>query len=408
MNTARGSGSSSSVRPTRRSWRAGSAVAAIAAVVALVILEIGMRMAAPGKLEYFNSDRFRHRSARPGWTWELIPNARQTSYIGVPVAINSLGLRDREVERPKPPRTVRIVGVGDSVTFGYGVRLDDTFLKVLERRLNDTAPGGLRYEVVNAGIEATNLDYYYGFIESAAAALEPDVVLVNLALNDIADYTPVMPSASQAVRRWSPGRALRAANDFLLEHSYLYLTSYLNFKSVLYWTGILDINRVHDYDFLSLEPPSPKQARAWDSTLAALDRLVALARQRGYPVVVSVFPMEVQLSAERLAFYRKKYGTTLGPEALSGEPQQRLKEFGARHDVVVVDLLPAFRAAADQAIFLRNGAITYDPVHPSVAGHRVAAEALHQALTSTVLRAVTPPGGGGRLAAGELPGRGDR
>jgi lysophospholipase L1-like esterase len=401
------SGRSSSVGRERLSWRAGLAVAAVAALLALVVLEVGMRIAAPAKLEYFNSDKFRQRSARPGWTWELVPNARQASYIGVPVTINSLGLRDRELERPKPARTIRIVGVGDSITFGYGVRLDETFLKVLERRLNESAPGDIRYEVVNAGIEATNLDYYYGFVDTSAAALEPDLVMINLALNDIAEYTPVTGSAAPATSGSAPARAVRAVNDFLLQHSYLYLTSYLNLKSVLYWAGILDINRVHDYDFLTLEPSSPKQARAWDSTLKTLDRLVALARQRGYPVVVTVFPMEVQLSAERLEFYRKTYGTTLGPEALSGEPQRRLKKFGAGHNVVVVDLLPAFRAAADETIFLRNGAITYDPVHPSVAGHRVAAEALHQALMSTVLRTATPDGGG-RLAAGELPGRGDR
>jgi lysophospholipase L1-like esterase len=406
--TASGTALRPSAAPATRSWRTGLALAGLALVLAGGILELGMRLAAPGQLEYFNSDKFRRRSARPGWTWELVPNARQASYIGVPVAINSLGLRDRELDRPKPPRTVRIVGVGDSVTFGYGVRLDDTFLKVLERRLNATAPNGPRYEVVNAGIEATGLDYYHGFIQSAAPALEPDLVLVNLALNDIAEYTAPSPGARTGASPLTPPGVIRQVNDFLLDHSQLYLTSYLNLKSVLYWAGVLDINRVHDYDFLSLEPPSAKQARAWESTLALLTRLVALTRERGYPLVISVFPMEVQLSRERLELYRRKFRTALGPEVLAGEPQRRVREFGAAHGVTVVDLLPAFRAAGDEPTFLRNGAITYDPVHPSVVGHRVAAAALDEALTSTLLRPATPNDGRERVASREVSGRGER
>jgi lysophospholipase L1-like esterase len=406
--TASGTVSPPSAMPAPRSWRSGLAVAAVAVVLALGLLELGMRLVAPGQLEYFNSDKFRRRSTRPGWTWELVPNASQASYIGAPVTINSLGLRDRELERPKPPRTVRIVGVGDSVTFGYGVRLDETFLKILERRLNDAAPNGTRYEVVNAGIEATGLDYYYGFVQSAAPAIEPDLVLVNLALNDIAEYAPPSPRVASQPSRLTPAGVIRRVNDFFLYNSQLYQSSYLSLKSVLYWAGVLDINRVHDYDFLSLETPSAKQARAWESTLALLDRLVTLTRERGYPVVLSVFPMEVQLSDERLEFYHRKFRTALGPEALTGEPQQRLREFGARHDVPVVDLLPAFRAAGSQETFLRNGAITYDPVHPSVAGHRVAADALYDALTHSVLRTAIPKSEGERVAAGVLPGRGDR
>lgn len=69
----------------------------------------------------------------------------------MPVAINSDGLRGREINTPKPPHTFRILAVGDSVTFGYGVREEDTYVKVLERRLNEGESGGREFEVLNGG-----------------------------------------------------------------------------------------------------------------------------------------------------------------------------------------------------------------------------------------------------------------
>ena len=44
------------------------------------------------------------------------------------VVINSLGMRDREGCPQKGPETFRVVGLGDSLMFGWGVRQEETFL----------------------------------------------------------------------------------------------------------------------------------------------------------------------------------------------------------------------------------------------------------------------------------------
>src|SRR5262245_35327377 len=59
--------------------------------------------------------------------YELRPGVRGR-FMGVPVAINSLGMRDRKRSFEKAPGTVRIVGLGDSLMFGWGVRQEETFL----------------------------------------------------------------------------------------------------------------------------------------------------------------------------------------------------------------------------------------------------------------------------------------
>src|SRR5262245_60753707 len=106
-----------------------------AAVLALLALELAVRVALPQDAGFFDGSAIKRPSARPGLRYELIPGSRTTNYVGVPVSVNRLGLRDREVSVPKPAGTFRILGVGDSVTFGYGVRVEDTYLRILEDRL---------------------------------------------------------------------------------------------------------------------------------------------------------------------------------------------------------------------------------------------------------------------------------
>ena len=89
---------------------------------------------------------------------------------------------------PKPAEVFRILAVGDSVTFGFGVELAETYAKRLERRLSTLAGGGRRVEVVNAGLGDTGLDYSLFVLQTRARRLEADLVLVGIVLNDIYDY----------------------------------------------------------------------------------------------------------------------------------------------------------------------------------------------------------------------------
>jgi hypothetical protein len=52
--------------------------------------------------------------------WSGRPSSRGM-FAGVPVAFNSLGLRDRERSMQRTPGTERILMLGDSMTFGMGV-----------------------------------------------------------------------------------------------------------------------------------------------------------------------------------------------------------------------------------------------------------------------------------------------
>jgi len=93
--------------------------------------------------------------AHPTRIFELKPNYYQ-KYISpefqTEIATNSDGLRDREHSIIKPKNTYRIVVLGDSMTFGWGVNQDDTWWKFLEDEFNSDKDSKYRYEIINLGV----------------------------------------------------------------------------------------------------------------------------------------------------------------------------------------------------------------------------------------------------------------
>lgn len=102
------------------------------------------------------------------------------------VRTNSLGLRDREY--PKNYKAdFRILVLGDSFTFGIGVNLEDTYVKLLEKRLKEIYPDK-RCEVINCGVPSVGTDYEYMFLKEMGNRFRPDVVLVGFFTgNDVSD-----------------------------------------------------------------------------------------------------------------------------------------------------------------------------------------------------------------------------
>lgn len=96
---------------------------------------------------------------------------------------NSLGLRGtREygLEKTAP----RLLLIGDSFTWGWGVNDDETFASELERRF---AVSGTIAEVVNAGVGGKGTDYAIKFLETHGVTLKPDALAVFFYYNDYFD-----------------------------------------------------------------------------------------------------------------------------------------------------------------------------------------------------------------------------
>lgn len=96
------------------------------------------------------------------------------------VETNSLGIRDREIDFSRQAE-VRILAIGDSFTNGWGVRSDQAWPKVLERRLRQA---GYDAEVFNLGGAGASPKDYALVAQRGIPQLRPDLVLVGMLQGD--------------------------------------------------------------------------------------------------------------------------------------------------------------------------------------------------------------------------------
>lgn len=113
---------------------------------------------------------------------EHVPDV-DTILMGVRVTTNDIGLRDEPVPMPKPDNTLRILMLGDSITFGWGVPQDQTVTEHLQQALAISYPDR-SVEVINAGVGNYNAAMSVAWYLEHGRDLDADLVVFNYFIND--------------------------------------------------------------------------------------------------------------------------------------------------------------------------------------------------------------------------------
>jgi lysophospholipase L1-like esterase len=177
-------------------------LAATALLLSLLVIEAGFRVKAyldDRELDAFENlsgaalvadattkVRTRHLvrlNPNPRIIYELIPGLVAT-YKGAIVHINSDGFRGPLIESAKPPRTVRIAGLGDSVMFGWSVGEDESFLAVLAKRLTERYPE-TAWEWINSAVPGYNTVMEVETLKERLLPYGPDLVIIDFVKNDL-------------------------------------------------------------------------------------------------------------------------------------------------------------------------------------------------------------------------------
>lgn len=162
-----------------------------------------------------------------GLVFEPNTKARyKTTEFDFTANINSIGLRDREIQIDKKNK-YRILCFGDSWTFGWGVQLENSWPHKLEELLHKA--GKTNVEVVNCGRGGQYTTTYLQYMTDAVPMLKPDLVLVGvLQEDDLAQLfelnfkTPSAPAQTNA--SVSPANGAAAALREMLTASFSNIT----------------------------------------------------------------------------------------------------------------------------------------------------------------------------------------
>jgi len=116
----------------------------------------------------------------PDYGWAHVPNATGefASYgFNTTVTINSAGFRGPEVSVGKNSSKYRVLVLGDSFVWGYGVEQAEIFTA----RMQSLCPG---LDVVNFGVSGYSTDQELLLFRNRGLAYQPDMVLLLVAAND--------------------------------------------------------------------------------------------------------------------------------------------------------------------------------------------------------------------------------
>jgi lysophospholipase L1-like esterase len=266
------------------------------------------------------------------------------------VRVNSLGMREEEVRVDGSEGGRRILVLGDSIVFGWGLDEAETFSVQLEQELRAR---GRPARVLNGGTAGYNTLSELATLEALAPTLDPELIILGVSLNDFTVTPRLNPQ----------GYLSTSESDDAL--------GWLERSSELYvlWRWFLSSGQVAslfskpaDDDGRKLLEYFEKRAIAerekfyqnpqgdgLERIVGSLQRIRAYALQHRIEFVVVVFPEHDQV---------REKSRTLNPQA-------RWREWCLELELRCLDLHPAFVEGAAAG---NSDALFDDLQHPSALG----------------------------------------
>lgn len=326
---------------------------------ACLVLEIAFRFMGFGSLVIYQSDESLY--------WVPKPNQEvKTKIGGYPVTVNSQGTRGPEFEVPKPEGVFRILSIGDSRAFGWGLPEEKTYAKLLESKLNSSVGSdlGIRVEVINAGVNAWSYPQFKMFLKERGLAYEPDVVIVG----DANLWMEFTESRSDEFRKAFKKRVV--LKNLLRRSAIYHYVMESKFESFYQKHRNKAMPQVEE-DF---QRDDEKQARTSEDDPSHVYRpyiesIAEMITDSGAGCVLLHIPQQNHIHPSEED--EKRFVETFTPLNIL----ELKREVAENSDAIFVDILPGFEMA-DGELFLES-----DPVHPNEKGSEIIAEELSRAIT---------------------------
>ena len=122
-------------------------------------------------------------------------------YSGTQVYINSEGMRGEEQNYKDGENKILIVG--DSVSFGFGVEFQDTYSYKIQESINTFYEN--KTAILNSSVPGYDISKYRKYLEINVEKIRPDLILLCITLNDITElYGPGLNPVkfTKGIRFW--------------------------------------------------------------------------------------------------------------------------------------------------------------------------------------------------------------
>ncbi len=280
----------------------------------------------------------------PELFWKLAPGTRisDDAWLFFGVIANGQSLReDHEIPPKKPPGQTRILFLGDSCTFGYGVAHDAAFGEVVESLLNQAS--GKPVECINAGVPGYSLFQGFRYLVTEGLRYQPDLVVLTFGWNDSGMW------------------------DHLGDRDHHAILQAMQPPSVLRGSRLCQLIWGH-WNKPAAGAGQEVRPRLLPSEFAeTLEQIQAVLKQRHIPLLILVWPMRMNADPAVPADARMPL-------------QNEMLTFGKAHPLAtdppingVLDLVPLGRELVGTH---GAGAVYFDQGHVTPLGHRAIAEAI--------------------------------
>ncbi|RMD99393.1 MAG: SGNH/GDSL hydrolase family protein [Deltaproteobacteria bacterium] len=324
-----------------------------------VMLHLLLRPSRAERTFWAGFRRLHRPTGSPKTLYALAPGAREVLDHGalwggkrpIVYAIAPPGIRGESPEVPKPAETFRILVLGDSVTFGFGVAQEDTYPRRLEQALQARFPDR-RVEVINAGVGGYSIYNETGWMEEYGMSLAPDAVLVGFCMNDVDD--PYFHFSHHTLETLGALPPAAIPDPARMRPPTLWSRLYLPRLTIV----LLDLlrgeggegHRLYEEAVQALSDPASPQ---WVWLRERYGELSARLDRAGIPFGVLLFPLAYQIA----------------PQNLHPEPFGLLSSYFREEGIPALDLRSAFRGGKSSEFFL-------DVTHLSETGHARSAQAV--------------------------------
>lgn len=275
------------------------------------------------------------------------------------IRINSRGLRGPDIPLGKVANELRVLFLGDSVTFGSKVDEEACFVRRVETLARQSNLQAL-VTTINASVPAYSPWHEHDLLVTDGLQYDPDLVVQVFCLNDVlgkfqlerfGGYSRGYEPPPRSIMDWSGCyRAVQvwwAAHDRPDRNETWYL-----------WAQLSAARLLND-------PDAEVVQRGWKSVFEDMTNIVTATRNASVPLIIVCAPHRLQFLDE----------TIRGPS-----PQSILAQYAREHDVLFLDLLPVFReyfttSSPDTSDLFLNA------MHFSSAGHELASKAIFRFLS---------------------------